>query len=96
MKHESDVKVIGYPQETVYAKIADLNNLAIIKERFNEPEVQEKMVGNIPADKIEQVKKTLSTLQADADSVSVEVDPVGRLAIHIIERDEPKCIKFGS
>ena len=43
MKHESDVKVIGYPQETVYAKIADLNNLAIIKERFNEPEVQEKM-----------------------------------------------------
>lgn len=96
MKHESDIKVIGYPQETVYAKIADLNNLAIIKERFNDPEVQAKMAGNIPADKIEQVKKTLSTLQADADSVSVEVDPVGRLAIQIIERDDPKCIKFGS
>ena len=96
MKHESDVKVIGYPQETVYAKIADLNNLAIVKERFNEPEVQAKMAGNISPEKVEQVKKTLETMQVSTDAVSVEVDPVGRLAIQIIERDEPKCIKFGS
>lgn len=96
MKHESEVKLIGYPQETVYAKIADLNNLAVVKERFNDPEVQAKMAGNIPSDKVEQVKKTLETMQVSTDSVSVEVNPVGRLAIQIIERDEPKCIKFGS
>ena len=35
-------------------------------------------------------------MQVSTDAVSVEVDPVGRLAIQIIERDEPKCIKFGS
>lgn len=96
MKHESDVKVIGYPQETVYAKIADLNNLAVVKERFNDPEVQAKMIGNIPPEKVEQVRKTLETMEVSTDSVSVQVDPVGRLAIQIIERDEPKCIKFGS
>ena len=96
MKHESEVKLIGYPQEVVYAKIADLNNLAVIKERFNDPEVQAKMTGNIPPEKVEQVKKTLETLQVSTDSVSLEVNPVGRLAIEIVERDEPKCIKFGS
>ncbi|MBO4563859.1 MAG: SRPBCC family protein [Bacteroidaceae bacterium] len=96
MKHESEVKIIGYPQETVYAKIADLNNLAVVKERFNDPEVQAKMAGNIPPEKVEQVRKTLETLQVSTDAVSLEVDPVGRLAIQIVERDEPKCVKFGS
>lgn len=96
MKHESEVKIIGYPQETVYAKIADLNNLAVVKERFNDPEVQAKMTGNIPPEKVEQVRKTLETLQVSTDAVSLEVDPVGRLAIQIVERDEPKCVKFGS
>jgi len=96
MKHESDVKLIGYPQEIVYNKMADLNNLAVIKERFNDPEVQERMAGNIPADKIEKVKKTLETIQADSDSVSIQVDMIGQLSIRIVEREEPKCIKFES
>ena len=96
MKHESDIKLIGYPQETVYAKISDLNNLAVIRERFNDPEVQSKMASDIPPEKVEQVKKTLETLEVSTDSVSVQVDPVGRLAIQIVERDEPQCVKFGS
>lgn len=96
MKIESAVQQVGYPQALVYAKISDLNNVAIIKERFNDPAVQERMKANIPSDKIESVKQNLETMQVDSDSVSLEVNPVGKIAIRIIDREEPKCIKFAS
>lgn len=41
----------------------------------------------IPADKVQE-------LAFDSDSVSVSVPPVGKVTLRIIERDEPKCIKF--
>ncbi len=41
----------------------------------------------IPMDKVQD-------LQFDADSVSFSVSPVGRLSLHIVNREEPKCIKF--
>lgn len=97
MKYESEIKQIPYPQTAVFAKLSDLSNLEFLKERFNDPDIQSKMSGgNIPEDKIEKVRQTLDTLQADSESVSVQIDPIGRLAIQVIERDEPKCIKFGS
>ena len=71
MKIESNVYTVNSPQQCVYDKIADLNNLLALKERFDEPEVQEKMKANIPADKIEQVRKALETMKADTDSVSI-------------------------
>ena len=30
----------------------------------------------------------------DSDTVSVTVPPVGKIALRIVEREEPKCIKF--
>lgn len=47
----------------------------------------EKVKERIPA---EQVKE----LTFDRDSVSVSVPPVGQVTLRIIEREEPKCIKF--
>lgn len=41
----------------------------------------------IPADKVQD-------LAFDRDSVSVSVPPVGQVTLRIVERDEPKCIKF--
>ncbi len=41
----------------------------------------------LPADKVE-------SLSFDSDSVSVNVPPVGDISFRIIEREEPKCIKF--
>ena len=62
MKHESDIKLIGYPQETVYAKISDLNNLAVIRERFNDPEVQSKMASDIPPEKVYRLILSVDSL----------------------------------
>lgn len=47
----------------------------------------ERLRDRIPADKVQN-------LTFDSDSVSVSVPPVGKVTLHIIERDEPKCIKF--
>lgn len=73
-KYESDIKHIPYPQEKVYEKLSNLENIEKVKDR-------------IPADR-------LDGLTFDRDSVSVSVPPVGSITLGIIERDEPKCVKF--
>ena len=44
----------------------------------------------IPADKAAQIKD----MRFDADSCTINVDPVGEMTFRIIERELPKTIKF--
>ncbi|MBR6649108.1 MAG: SRPBCC family protein [Bacteroidaceae bacterium] len=73
-QYESSVKCIPFPQERVYAKLEDLNNLEALKDK-------------LPQDKI-------SEFAYDHDQVTIEVAPIGKVTIKIIEREAPKCIKF--
>lgn len=73
-KYESSIKQIPYPQEKVYEKLSNLENIEQVRNR-------------IPEDK-------LNGLTFDRDSVSISVPPVGSITMCIIERDEPKCVKF--
>ncbi len=41
----------------------------------------------VPSEKIKE-------FTFDSDTVSLNVPPVGEISLHIIERDEPKCVKF--
>jgi len=43
--------------------------------------------GRVPDDK-------LNGLTFDSDTVSMNVQPVGTISMRIIDREEPKCIKF--
>ena len=47
----------------------------------------EKVRDRIPEDKIKD-------FSFDQDTLSLKADPVGELKLRIIEREEPKCIKF--
>lgn len=47
----------------------------------------EKVRDRIPADKVKD-------FSFDHDSVSISVPPVGSISMKIVDRDEPKCIKF--
>ena len=49
----------------------------------------ERLRDRIPEDKVQN-------LAFDRDSVSVEAPMVGRISMQIVERQEPKCVKFGS
>jgi len=49
----------------------------------------ERVRDRIPEDK-------LNDFAFDHDTVSVSVPPVGKISLRIIEREEPKCVKFES
>lgn len=91
---ESSVKIIPYTQECVYAKMANLNNLAVIKERIEDPNFRTAVAQKVPADKLEQIAERVKEMKFDTDSVSCNVSPLGEVSLQIIEREEPKCIKF--
>lgn len=91
---ESSVKLIPYSQDLVYAKLSDLTNLSMIKERINDPMVDTAVAGKVPQDKLEQIKERVKDMTFDRDSITTNVPPMGELSLRIIEREEPKCIKF--
>ena len=41
-------------------------------------------------------EEQLKNLTFDSDSISIEVPPVGKVAMRVEEREEPQTIKFGS
>lgn len=91
-RYESSIKQVPYPVQDVYAKLSDLSNLQVIKERFNDPLIRQQ----IPADKVEQVKSVVEQIEFTSDSVSCNVGMVGNISLEIVEREENKCVKYQS
>ena len=91
-KYESQIKQVPFSQSAVYAKLSDLTNLAGIKERFDDPNVQAK----IPADKIEEVRNAVNQMEFTTDTVSAPAGPIGTIAVQIVDREPEKCVKFTS
>lgn len=94
-KYESEVKYIALPQTEVYQRFSNLNNLSSIKERLGDPEVQNKLAEQVPADKLQQLTQYAEGMTFTEDSLSIN-SPLGNITLRIIERDEPKCLKFAS
>ena len=91
-KYESQIKQVPFSQSAVYAKLSDLTNLAVIKERIDDPNVQAK----IPADKIEEVRNAVNQMEFTTDTVSAPAGPIGAIAVQIVDREPEKCVKFTS
>lgn len=94
-KFESEIKYIPQPQETVYRRFSDLSNLGALKERLNDPAVLQKMSEQVPADKLDEVRKYAEGITSDADTLHLAT-PVGEINLRVVERDEPKCVKLAS
>ena len=91
-KFESQIKQVPYSQSAVYAKISDLSNLAVSKERIDDPNIQ----AQIPADKIDEVRNAVSQMEFTTDTLSGPIGPIGNVAVEIVEREPEKCVKFAS
>lgn len=91
-KYESQIKQVPYTQSAVYAKISDLTNLAVIKERFDDPNVQVQM----PADKIEEIRGAVQQMEFTTDTVTAPAGPIGTVSLQIVDREPEKCVKFSS
>ena len=84
---ESSIRQIQYPQQNVYDKLSNLSNLQTLKERY------ELMKDNLPEEARKQAE-AINDLQYDQDSLTVTVPPVGTIRLKVVNREEPKCIKF--
>ena len=84
---ESNIKQIPHKQESVFNTLSDLNNLQVLKDRF------EQVKDQIPEDKRKEMEK-LKDLRFDSDSITINAPMVGDLKMLIIDIDFPKTIKF--
>lgn len=94
-KYESEVKYMDLAPAEVYARYADLRNLASVKEKLDDPFVQEKLAEQAGADKVAQLKQYAQQMSFEQDAVLIN-SPMGNITLRIVERDEPKCLKFAS
>ena len=95
-KYESSVKTIPYSCGVVYSQLADMNNMSKVREFFSDPERRESIAEQIPADKLQQIEDTLNKMTFDTDNVSVDAPMMGRVGLKVVEREEPKLVKFES
>ena len=75
----------------VYDRFSDLRNLSALREKLADPAVRERMAAQIPADKSAEAERQLELMERD--SVRLQ-SPVGEITLCIVEREEPKCLKF--
>ena len=94
-KYESEVKMVPQNQTILYGRFADLNSLSAIKERLDDPLVQQKLSEQVPADKLDEVRKYAQGLSFETDAIHI-ASPMGNITLRVVEREEPKCIKFAS
>lgn len=94
-KYESEIKVVQQNINILYGRLSDLRNFESLKQMLSNPMVMEQIASKVPADKLEEAKKQLDNMKFDQDSVFLS-SPVGELTLRIVEREEPKCIKFAS
>lgn len=60
-----------------------------VYEKLSDLNNLEKVKDRLPQDKVKN-------LSFDAESLSMEVDPVGKVTLQIVEKEPCKCIKFGT
>ncbi|WP_418698717.1 SRPBCC family protein [Bacteroides sp.] len=60
-----------------------------VYEKLSDLNNLEKIKDRLPEDKVKN-------LSFDAESLSIDVDPVGKIVLQIVEKDPCKCIKFGT
>ena len=91
MKESSSVKNISAPVERVYATLSNLENLRPLIERAqNDEGLREKMRQAGQGNALKQLKD----IEITADSIAIPTPMFGTISMHIIEREEGKCIKF--
>ena len=62
---------------------------AAVYEKLSDLNNLEKVKDRLPEDKVKN-------LTFDAESLSVEVPPVGKITLQIVEKEPCKCVKFGT
>lgn len=96
-EYKSEVKTICSPQTSVYNRLSDLSHMQVIQEHLDDENAKQRILEQagkeITSEQLDQVIEKLRGLQFTADSVSSS-SPMGDLTLRIVEREEPKTVKF--
>lgn len=97
-KYESKTKAIPYPQSAVYAKLSDLSNLEALKTRLGEhnPELPEEMKDQVDEEQMNKARELVQNMEFTTDTMSIDIPPMGKLVIQIVEREPEKLVKLSS
>lgn len=96
-EYKSEVKKIYAPVDRVYARLSDLSHLETVKEMAGNPALRETFLqqagDKVTPEQLDSFAQKLQEVEFTPDSVSGNT-PVGDVTLQIVEREEPKCIKF--
>ena len=96
-EYKSTVHVSPFPQHRVYERLSDLTFLSVIQNNLDNPELRSRMLeqaqGKITEEQLEKANEKIRQMKFDRDSITSD-SPMGPITLRIIEREEPKCIKF--
>ena len=96
-EYKSEVKTIFAPQERVFERLSDLNHLSAVQAHLDNPELKERLLqqagDKVSPAQMDTIMESLRKLRFDADSVSGS-SPLGDITLRIVEREEPKTVKF--
>ena len=99
-KYESSVKKIYAPVGNVYAKLSDLTNLSTIQQRLSDPAftdiIRQQAGDKVNDEQLARLREVVAGMQFDRDSVTIEGGPIGQVSLRIVEREEPKLVKFAT
>lgn len=92
-KYESEIQYVARPVEAVYARFSDLRNLENLRERLSDPAVQVQISQQVGEDKLAQLSEQMQNVTFTADGIEMST-AIGQMSLSIIEREEPKLLKF--
>lgn len=96
-EYKSEVKKIYCPIQRVYSRLSDLSNLEGIKRLAEDPAMRERILqqasGQVTPEQLNSLAEKVRDVQFTPDSVTSDT-PLGEITLQIVEREEPKCIKF--
>lgn len=97
-KYESSVKKIYAPIGNVYAKLGDLTHLASIQQRLTDPAfeqvIRQQAGDKVNDEQLARLREIVQGLQFDRDWVVANIAPLGEVGLRVVEREEPKLVKF--
>lgn len=91
-RYESKIKEVNALQENVYRRLSDLSQLQVLKDNMP-AEVKAQIKAKLQEES--KGKLELSNLTFDQDSAHFMVNGM-TAGVRIIEREEPKCVKFSA
>lgn len=96
-EYKSEVKKIYSSVERVYARLSDLSHLEAFKAMAADPSMRETFLqqagDKVTPEQLDTFAQKIQEVEFTRDSVSGNT-PVGDVTLQIVEREEPKCIKF--